>query len=257
MACLARQRLARASSVGFAKELVLTGRMVNADEALSILESRSDISLLFTDIQMPGSLDGLKLAHAAHSRWPHIKIILVSGQIAVTEADKPDDSKFFAKPLEVQQMIHELQEMVGKGALKVMLSLTADDARTLDASLTYFKMLLLDGSWSHLWVYIVGPLVGETEATPAKAEQAFRNRYPSEPRRKNDHEPTDEEPHATRRERGQRWSRGLSFQRAMKAFMPAVLLGVPGRDQLALDVESKAMVFARELAHLAHLGVLG
>lgn len=53
---------------------------VNADEALSILESRSDISLLFSDIQMPGSMDGLKLAHAVHDRWPSIKIILVSGQ---------------------------------------------------------------------------------------------------------------------------------------------------------------------------------
>ena len=50
---------------------------VNADEALSILESRSDISLLFSDIQMPGSMDGLKLAHAVHDRWPSIKIILV------------------------------------------------------------------------------------------------------------------------------------------------------------------------------------
>ena len=54
---------------------------VNADEALAILESRSDISLLFTDIQMPGSMDGLKLAHAVHDRWPAIKIILVSGQV--------------------------------------------------------------------------------------------------------------------------------------------------------------------------------
>jgi CheY-like chemotaxis protein len=54
---------------------------VSADEALSILESRSDISLLFTDIQMPGSMGGLKLAHAVHDRWPAIKIILVSGQV--------------------------------------------------------------------------------------------------------------------------------------------------------------------------------
>ncbi|WP_247562926.1 response regulator [Bradyrhizobium sp. 188] len=43
---------------------------VNADEAISILESRSDISLLFSDIQMPGTMDGLKLAHAVHDRWP-------------------------------------------------------------------------------------------------------------------------------------------------------------------------------------------
>jgi CheY-like chemotaxis protein len=54
---------------------------VNADEAISILEARSDISLLFTNIQMPGSMDSLKLAHAVHDRWPAIKIILVSGQV--------------------------------------------------------------------------------------------------------------------------------------------------------------------------------
>src|SRR6202049_3937916 len=62
---------------------------VNADEAMSILESRSDISLLFTDIQMPGSMDGLKLAHAVYERWPSIKIILVSGKVTPTDAEKP------------------------------------------------------------------------------------------------------------------------------------------------------------------------
>lgn len=90
---------------------------VNADEAIAILESRSDISLLFTDIQMPGSMDGLKLAHAVHDRWPAIKIILVSGQIKVADSEKPTDSRFFGKPLEVKQMISELQNMIGKGVL--------------------------------------------------------------------------------------------------------------------------------------------
>src|SRR4249919_2165890 len=93
---------------------------VNADEALSILESRSDISLLFSDIQMPGSMDGLKLAHAVHDRWPAIKIILVSGQVKLADTDRPANSRFFGKPLEVKQMIAELQEMVGTGALKVV-----------------------------------------------------------------------------------------------------------------------------------------
>jgi two-component sensor histidine kinase len=93
---------------------------VNADQALSILESRSDISLLFSDIQMPGSMDGLKLAHAVHDQWPLIKIILVSGQVKVSDADKPAESRFFGKPLEVKQMIAELQEMVGVGALKIV-----------------------------------------------------------------------------------------------------------------------------------------
>jgi two-component sensor histidine kinase len=93
---------------------------VNADEALSILESRSDISLLLSDIQMPGSMDGLKLAHAVHDRWPSIKIILVSGQVKVSDTDKPADSRFFGKPIEVKQMIAELQGMMGAGALKII-----------------------------------------------------------------------------------------------------------------------------------------
>jgi two-component sensor histidine kinase/CheY-like chemotaxis protein len=93
---------------------------VNADEALAILESRSDITLLFSDIQMPGTMDGLKLAHAVHERWPAIKIILVSGQVKVTDADKPVDSVFIGKPLDVKQMVVELQAMVGKGALKIV-----------------------------------------------------------------------------------------------------------------------------------------
>jgi two-component sensor histidine kinase/CheY-like chemotaxis protein len=100
---------------------------VSADDAIKVLESRDDISLLFTDIQMPGSMDGLKLAHAVHARWPHIKIMLVSGQIAVADADKPVDSRFFAKPLENQQMIVELQKMIGEGTLNVIPSLNAAD----------------------------------------------------------------------------------------------------------------------------------
>src|ERR1700712_1719838 len=93
---------------------------VNADEALSILESRSDISLLFTDIQMPGSMDGLKLAHAVHDRWPAIKIILVSGQMNPSESEKPADSRFFGKPLSADKMIVEMQAMVGAGALETV-----------------------------------------------------------------------------------------------------------------------------------------
>jgi len=101
---------------------------VSADEAIQILESRDDVSLLFTDIQMPGSMDGLKLAHAAYSRWPHIKIILVSGQVAVKDGDKPADSRFFPKPFELQDMVSELQDMIGQGSLKVVPSPTAVDA---------------------------------------------------------------------------------------------------------------------------------
>ena len=103
---------------------------VNADEAISILESRSDISLLFTDIQMPGSMDGLKLAHTVHDRWPAIKIILVSGRVKPSDAERPADSRFFGKPLGVEQMIAELQAMVGGGALKIVPDLAIQAAPT-------------------------------------------------------------------------------------------------------------------------------
>jgi len=98
---------------------------VNGDEAISILESRSDISLLFTDIQMPGSIDGLKLAHAVHERWPSIKIILVSGQVKPSDNERPADSRFFGKPLGVDEMVGELQKMVGAGALTIVSKATA------------------------------------------------------------------------------------------------------------------------------------
>jgi two-component sensor histidine kinase/CheY-like chemotaxis protein len=93
---------------------------VNADDALAILESRSDIELLFTDIQMPGTMDGLKLAYAVHERWPQIKIILVSGQLTLTDADRPADSRFYGKPLAVKAMIAEMQDMMGKGSLEII-----------------------------------------------------------------------------------------------------------------------------------------
>jgi CheY-like chemotaxis protein len=86
---------------------------VDADEALGILQSRSDIALLFTDIQMPGSMDGLQLAHAVYERWPQLKIILVSGQLKLSSAEIPRDSRFFGKPLVSAQMITEMQDMIG------------------------------------------------------------------------------------------------------------------------------------------------
>ena len=86
---------------------------MGADEAVAILESRSDIALLFTDIQMPGGMDGLGLAHAVHERWPPIKIILVSGRLQPASVDIPADSRFFGKPLEAKEMIAEMQSMIG------------------------------------------------------------------------------------------------------------------------------------------------
>src|SRR5258708_20342918 len=61
----------------------------NADQAIIILESRDDISVVFTDIQMPGSMDGLKLARAVRGRWPPINIVPTSGHRTLSESHLP------------------------------------------------------------------------------------------------------------------------------------------------------------------------
>jgi CheY-like chemotaxis protein len=86
---------------------------VDADEALAILQSRSDIALLFTDVQMPGSLNGLQLALAVHERWPRIRIILASGQLKLSKSEIPENSRFFGKPLDSVEMVAEIREMLG------------------------------------------------------------------------------------------------------------------------------------------------
>jgi two-component system, response regulator PdtaR len=84
----------------------------DADKAIAILETRSDIAVLFTDINMPGSIDGLKLAHAVRDRWPPIKIVVVSGKVALTANDMPSNSWFFAKPYQPSRMISELRSLM-------------------------------------------------------------------------------------------------------------------------------------------------
>ena len=82
----------------------------NADEAVAILEARSDIALLLTDINMPGSMDGLKLAHAVRNRWPPIKIIVVLSRMP--DCVLPTDSRFFAKPYHGEELISEIRSLM-------------------------------------------------------------------------------------------------------------------------------------------------
>lgn len=83
----------------------------NADQAIEILEVRRDITVVFTDIQMPGSMDGLKLARAVRGRWPPIKIVATSGHIGVQEADLPEGGRFLAKPYSSTQITGVLREL--------------------------------------------------------------------------------------------------------------------------------------------------
>jgi CheY-like chemotaxis protein len=83
----------------------------NADEAIGILESRRDITVVFTDIQMPGSMDGLKLAQAVRGRWPPIKIVATSGHLSVTQEDLPEGGRFVSKPYSPTEITGVLREL--------------------------------------------------------------------------------------------------------------------------------------------------
>jgi CheY-like chemotaxis protein len=83
----------------------------NADEAIEVLEARRDITVVFTDIQMPGSMDGLKLARAVRGRWPPIKIVATSGHVEVSETDLPEGGRFLAKPYSSVQVAGVLREL--------------------------------------------------------------------------------------------------------------------------------------------------
>lgn len=85
----------------------------NADEAISVLETREDIRLIFTDIDMPaGSMNGLKLAAAVRRRWPPIEIIAVSGHYQARREELPEGVLFFSKPYLNGTIIEAMKRLV-------------------------------------------------------------------------------------------------------------------------------------------------
>lgn len=70
----------------------------NADEAILILEKRADIEIVFSDVSMPGSMDGIRLLQVIRDRWPPIRLILASGKDLPTGARLPEGSVFIPKP---------------------------------------------------------------------------------------------------------------------------------------------------------------
>jgi CheY-like chemotaxis protein len=88
----------------------------SADEAISLLERHREIRLIFTDIHMPGSMDGIKLAHYVRGRWPPVKIIVTSGQIKPRSEDLPSDAVFIGKPYRSQDIAQKISEMLAEAA---------------------------------------------------------------------------------------------------------------------------------------------
>ncbi len=91
-----------------------------ADEAIQILQGRPDIHLVFTDVNMPGTMDGIRLSHYIRDRWPPVKLVVASGQAIVDESHLPTGARFFAKPYHggelVEAIIAMLPEVSGEAA---------------------------------------------------------------------------------------------------------------------------------------------
>ena len=90
--------------------------VANADEAIAIMESRQDIAIVFTDVEMPGSMDGLKLAHYIKNRWPPVHLIIASGRAMPQEHEMPPGSRFFSKPYHDNAIIEALESLLLKSS---------------------------------------------------------------------------------------------------------------------------------------------
>jgi len=84
----------------------------NAEEALARVESRPDIRLVFTDVNMPGRMDGVELARCLHRLHPSIRLILTSGKTTVTKDDIPDDGDFIAKPYSPESVTRAVSRLL-------------------------------------------------------------------------------------------------------------------------------------------------
>lgn len=82
-----------------------------ADEALEILSARDDIRVLFTDVEMPGSLNGLELVEVVREKWPPIELIVASGHVQVDPQRLPERARFFRKPYTENEVIKALKAL--------------------------------------------------------------------------------------------------------------------------------------------------
>ena len=84
-----------------------------ADAALAILQNHaSDVRLIFTDVQMPGTLNGIELAFHAHVHWPHIRLIITSGQVHPLPGQIPPPARFLRKPYRAHELLGHVSELL-------------------------------------------------------------------------------------------------------------------------------------------------
>jgi len=84
----------------------------DAETAILILEQNPTIHIVLTDVQMPGSMDGVKLAHYVRDRYPPTVLVVASGALRLSAADLPDGAVFVAKPFDPRFVLEEIQRVV-------------------------------------------------------------------------------------------------------------------------------------------------
>jgi CheY-like chemotaxis protein len=87
----------------------------NADEAVRRLEAQPDIMLVLTDVDMPGSMDGIRLAHYVRDRWPPVQLIVISGKVGVKPGQLPPGARFVGKPYQEPALLGLVETMVAQG----------------------------------------------------------------------------------------------------------------------------------------------
>jgi two-component system, response regulator PdtaR len=83
----------------------------DAGQAIALLKRHNEIRILFTDVNMPGEMDGISLAHYVRDHWPEVKIVVTSGRGAVVQPDLPDGSALLPKPYRLAQLIGTLRAL--------------------------------------------------------------------------------------------------------------------------------------------------
>lgn len=84
----------------------------DAEEAMTLLEARTDVRVVFTDWNMPGEIDGVGLAHLVRKRWPAVGIIVTSGKMQPAPGDLPEGVKFLLKPYRPSTLIEEVEALM-------------------------------------------------------------------------------------------------------------------------------------------------
>lgn len=88
----------------------------SASEAIDILHRRADIHLVFTDVNMPGTMDGIKLCHYIRDRWPPVKLIVASGREVIKESQLPEGARFFSKPYHGGEIVEAIFGLLGESS---------------------------------------------------------------------------------------------------------------------------------------------